>query len=93
MIKPGERIGAVLLAKDNVCNLLGFGVYAGDHVPPKDVDEIGNELEVPSPRLDLDDGSVVWGFQCWWARERSVKHYLVKYDKVLLVGLDGKEKP
>lgn len=30
------------------------------------------ERTLANPRIDLDDGSVVWGYQCWWAPEERL---------------------
>lgn len=32
--QPGERVGAVLSATETTVQLLGFGVYDGEHEPP-----------------------------------------------------------
>jgi len=31
------------------------------------------EAMASNPRIDLDDGGSVWGFECWWAREDVVR--------------------
>jgi len=30
----------------------------------------------PSPKIRLDNGSVVWGCECWWGPETPVRHRL-----------------
>lgn len=67
----GERIGAILGSKDKVVQLLGYGVYEGDHVPPENVG--GFNVGLPNPRLKLDSGKTVWGCECWWGSEASVR--------------------
>lgn len=80
MRKPGERIGAILKAKNDVVYFLGFGVYKGDEVPPEDVG--GFNVGMPNPRLDLDDGQTVWGCECWWGSENKVKEMIAQYDEI-----------
>ena len=66
----GQRAGAILKADKNEVHLLGFGVYEGDHVPDEGwLHDIG----VPNPKIKLDDGRVVWGYQCWWDSEEKTK--------------------
>lgn len=72
MKKPGDRIGAIQSAKDNTVKFLGYGVYVGDEVP-------GDFLPVPNPKLQLDNGNIVWGYQCWWGSESAVKSQIEKY--------------
>lgn len=83
----GARVGAILSADKSEVRLLGYGVYEGMHVPPmapfgytwEEFDEIAKEVgrsnvEHPTnPRIRLDDGSVVWGQECWWGDEERVR--------------------
>lgn len=45
-----------------------------------------------NPRITLDDGSVVWGMQCWWGPEESIKREVTNYLQIQLVHLDGTPK-
>ncbi len=39
-----------------------------------------------NPRIKLDNGDTVWGFECWWGPEASVQRQLAKHaDKVVLL--------
>lgn len=38
-----------------------------------------------NPRIDLDDGSVVWGFECWWGDEAGFDDNFVKGRAVVTV--------
>lgn len=69
-IQPGARVGAIKKADASTVWLYGYGTYDGDHVPP---DGAGFFPGMPNPRITLDDGSVVWGFQCWWGPEDKIK--------------------
>lgn len=79
MNKPGDRVGAILSANENIVNLLGYGIYEGNFIPEDDkiLHPIFGipikELNIPNPRIKLDSGDVVWGCQCWWGAEDRVK--------------------
>lgn len=51
-------------------HLLGYGTYDGDMVP--DVQPF-KSMQIANPKITLDDGRVVWGFQCWWGPEERIK--------------------
>lgn len=63
--KVGDRVGAIRSATPDTVELFGYGVYDGDIEHP--------ELGFPNPRITLDDGSIVWGCECWWGPEERVK--------------------
>jgi hypothetical protein len=81
MAKIGERVMAVLSSTPEEVKLLGEGVYEGDH--PVDVEGMGG---FPNPRIRLDDGTVIWGFQCWWGDIGSMKSWIGSR-RVVKVGL------
>lgn len=62
-MKVGDRVGAVLSMDDKQVNLLGFGVYMGDE----------SALGRKNPKLQLDNGKIVWGCECWWGPEEGLK--------------------
>lgn len=67
LLKPGTRVGAILSADDKTVHLLGYGVYDGDFKPPVEL------FFAENPRITLDNGSVVWGYQCWWGAEEQIR--------------------
>ena len=67
--KIGDRVGAILKADKDSVHLLGYGVYDG---PQKVPEELALRPGQINPRLTLDNGNVVWGFQCWWGGEAEV---------------------
>lgn len=77
MFNKGDRVGAVLCANDKEFLLLGYGTYEGDHVPGEEVGGFGGEVlrreKVPNPKIKLDNGDIVYGCECWWGAEASVK--------------------
>lgn len=89
MTRPiGFRVGAILEADENTVKLLGYGVYAGEEIPP---DEFLHDLGIKNPKIVLDSGGVVWGYQCWWGDEDTVKKQLGDR-QVIIVDLDGEPK-
>ncbi len=62
----GDRVGALLSMSETEVRLLGYGVYQG----PQPCDAIHGIL---NPQIKLDDGTIVWGYQCWWGVEEKVR--------------------
>lgn len=76
MTKVGDRIGAMRSADGKTAHIFGYGVYAGDEIPPAGVFMMGiemRELNCPNPKLVLDNGDVVFGCECWWGPEKAMK--------------------
>ena len=85
----GHRIGAVLSATETEVKLIGYGTYQGEHVPP---DEIGGfNFGNPNPKLVMDDGTIVWGCECWWGDEAAVKKRCRKH-KVIPINMLAERK-
>jgi len=87
-VKPGERVGAILKMDQETCHLLGYGVFDGYKEAPfgpmgmsldeykevhKEVTGEDNPPPFENPRITLDDNTVVWGCECWWGSEESIK--------------------
>lgn len=75
----GDRIGAILSASDRTVFFLGYGTYEGQEVPDEDAGGCGPLLRsagATNPKLVLDNGTVVWGCECWWGSEEGVKNHL-----------------
>ena len=74
--EPGSRIGALQSANQSEVRLFGYGTYQGDHVPPDDVMGPFNSriglFGCRNPKLVMDDGTVVWGCECWWGPEDQI---------------------
>lgn len=56
--------------------MLGWGVYEGDHVPETGPLAL---VGVRNPRIRLDSGKVVWGYECWWGPEAGFKTKLEEW--------------
>ncbi len=61
-MEAGTRVIAILSATAGVVRSYGEGVYAGDFSPPVE----HGFGESTNPRIDLDSGLSIWGFECWW---------------------------
>lgn len=73
MAKPvqvGDRVGAILKADKEQVWLLGYGVYQGHQLLPEG---LSLYTEHKNPKILLENGQVVWGLQCWWGSEESIK--------------------
>jgi len=79
--KPGERVFAIRDSKPDERKVYsyGAGVYRGYERPPNGtpspygvVDERFPD-HYTNPRIDLDRGGTIWGFQCWWGPEDVVR--------------------
>lgn len=67
--QPGERVFAIRNGdqKDMELYVFGPGTYVGDEVPPV------KGFDYPNPRIDLDNGDVTWGMECWWGDEAGIR--------------------
>ncbi len=69
--EKGSRVGALQSIKDKKATLFGFGIFEGSFDP-----HTGEECAVPllgNPRIKLDSGDYVWGFECWWGPEEEIR--------------------
>lgn len=79
MRKIGERVGAVLCGDEKTVNFIGWGKYAGESVPVEAVGGMADclkESEITNPKIELDNGEVVYGCECWWGSEERVKEMI-----------------
>lgn len=74
-VEKGARIGAVMSMDDQRVLLLGYGVYEGLGQPPPG--RIASDA--PNPKMTLDNGDIVWGFECWWGSEEQMKKQIEHY--------------
>lgn len=88
MSKPkiGDRVGVMLSSNEErkEVKFVGYGIYAADEVPSEDAGGFGSiirEEKMFNPKLQLDDGQIVWGCESWWGHEEAVKSKLEAYQK------------
>lgn len=77
----GDRVGAILSASEEEIQFLGYGVYEGDFIPEEAVGDLASiavEAGITNPRIKLDNGSVVYGCECWWGPENAIKARIEK---------------
>lgn len=81
-VAVGARVGAILGAENNVIRLIGFGVRLEDAVPETAAGFMARLMcasEVKNPQLMMDDGTIVWGCECWWGDEALMKEKMAQY--------------
>lgn len=81
-VKIGERAGAILSAKNNVVEFLGYGVYVGDEIPTEACSDIADDLialKLTNPKIQLDNGEIVYGCECWWGPEDDLKEKIKEW--------------
>ena len=66
----GDRVGAMMSANESTVRLYGYGVYEGEQVPTRGYPK---DLGMENPKIKLDDGQIVYGFECWWGPEEKIK--------------------
>ena len=88
MVKVGDRIGAIQKADEKTVHLFGYGVYDGEFVP--DEDGFLKQNGITNPRFTLDDGSIMWGYKCWWGPEAQIQE-MISERKVILVNPEDLE--
>lgn len=70
----GQRVMAILSAKEGVVRVLGEGEYLGNQVPENLPHlEVLHKAGIPNPTIKLDNGVLVYGAECWWGPVEKVK--------------------
>lgn len=69
-VKVGDKVLALMSANETTYYSYGAGIYQGDEVPPPGVGiNLGFDLnaeKIPNPKIQLENGDIVWGCECWW---------------------------
>ncbi len=81
MSNIGDRVGAVYGCKKDskTIEFFGYGTYEGLHIP---VEAVGfwadcmRDAKAENPRIRLDDGSCVYGCECWWGTISAVEEMM-----------------
>jgi len=73
MVKIGDRVGAIRNADSTTVYLYGFGEYMGEEVPTRG---FLSEIGIKNPAIKLDNGQIVYGFECWWGSEVEIKEMI-----------------
>lgn len=89
MANIGDRVGAIQSADKEEVRFFGYGTYEGETLPPP---EAGYPFDFPNPTIKLDNGTMVYGFECWWASAERVAKMIGDRKIVEVVPERGKEK-
>ena len=83
MSKKGDRVIAIKNISENgeEVNIFGYGKYLGE----KPCFELGG---FPNPCVELDNGKIIWGYQCWWGDADRVEKEIIKAKKVNIVEVE-----
>lgn len=85
---PPYRVGALLSSTDEAMKFLGYGEYVGMESVTPDV----YPLPIPNPKIVLENGDVVWGMECWWGPESSIRPKVESHPNVVMVRIaDARE--
>lgn len=60
----GDRVTAISHTEDNTVYVFGSGIYVGD---------AEKDAGFPTNKIELDDGQVVYGYECWWGPEAVIQ--------------------
>ena len=95
LYQVGDRVGAICSADSETVKFFGYGTYQGDHIPPDDVMGPFGHMALygaKNPKIQLDDGSVAWGCECWWGSEDQIRKSIGDRE-VIIVMPDGRRLP
>lgn len=72
----GTRVVTISHSDEEKIYIFGYGTYVGDEVPPKGTPgPLGDmsDFEAPIPKIELDDGKIVWACFAHWSGEEDFK--------------------
>lgn len=87
MTKEGTRVIAIQKADSENVWLFGYGKYLGLKAIPKEICEILEGVE--NPCIELDNGKLVFGCECWWGENLDI----IKGRKIIDVDVEEARKP
>lgn len=81
----GDRVAAVCI-DDQGCKiyLYGAGIYVGDEIPtdsPNPVAQFCVRSRFTNPKIQLDDGKIIYGCECCWDSELNVTNMVCRLTK------------
>lgn len=93
-MEPGERVLALRNATATEVFVFGEGTYLGElTIPPGTPTPIGVTTEANTFKnvcIQLDDGALVWGCQCWWGPVEMTRQ---KFAGRTLIDLPASDRP
>lgn len=88
-MEVGSEIGAIFSANGKEVRFLGYGKYLGEQVPSKEENELFNEHKIKNPKIELENGSIVWGYECWWGPKEKIQQ-MIGDRKIINVNVQDK---
>lgn len=90
MAAIGSRVGAISHAGAGTIAIFGYGVYQGDVIPDPalGVKIFGEPMDHPNPCILLDSGKQVFGCECWWGPEETVKAHVAAFEAMTVVDIE-----
>jgi hypothetical protein len=91
-LKACSRVAAIISSDEEAKTVtyLGAGTYAGFFKLPEYAG--GFNFGQENPRIDLDNGTTVWGCECWWGPTEAVQQQLEKFKErgydIVMVNID-----
>lgn len=79
-------IGAIVNSTDSTVTMFGYGVYQGDEIPPPEIIGPFGSIPRPNPKMLMDNGETVWGCECYWGPEESVKKWIGDRTVTIITG-------
>jgi hypothetical protein len=89
-----RRVIAISHSEGNKVFIFGYGYYVGDEVPTTAggfMGEMVKESGITNPKIELDNGKVVWGCECWWGDVESAKK-MMDDREVVEIDIDEERK-
>ena len=77
-MKIGTRVTAISHTKDNKVYIFGYGKYLGE----KPCELLGG---IKNPCIELDNGKLIYGCQCWWGETNRVQDEIIKDKEIILI--------
>lgn len=72
-VNVGDRVIALrnAVGSEKKAYSYGAGVYKGEQIVEHIPELAGSGIK--NPCIELDDGAIVYGMECWWGPEEAVK--------------------
>lgn len=75
-MEKGDRVLAIQKADGKTAYVFGEGVYEGYEQVPEEISPLLHSVGIPSPKIKLDSGHTLYGFECWWGPLEKTKEHM-----------------
>ena len=79
-----NRVIAVCCSDDKEVQIYGYGTYLGKRPCPL-------LCGIPNPCIELEDGNLVWGCECWWGDADRYEKEILNGRSIKIVPLERGE--